>query len=384
MFKKKFSFLTVLIVAILVAAISITGTYFLTPKSNLSKKTEEIMNIINNNFDGEVNEEVIDKAMFTAIINSLDDKYGAYYSKEDATTFLKGYDKENQGLGISFLQSENSTMLVVEVTKNSPADKAGIKVYDEIIAVDDLTVKDNGSDKIVEYIAGKSNNQTITLKIIRNNKEITLNATLGVYEKQTVFYEKVDDIGYIKITHFDDSTLEGFKLALNTLKSQNVKGLLFDLRNNPGGTVDSVSAVLDLLLPECDIISAKYKNGQSKVLFKSDSKEETLPMAVLTNNATASASELFAAAIREIKGGKLIGEKTYGKGKIQTIFNVSDGSVVKITVGKFYSPKGNNWDEVGIEPDIVVKLTEDQQKNFYLLTTKTDPVILKGIESLKQ
>ena len=120
-----------------------------------------------------------------------------------------------------------------------------------------------------------------------------------------------------------------------------------------------------------------------KVLRTSDANCEDLPMAVLTNGSSASASELFAAAIREVAGGKIIGEKTFGKGQIQTIFNLSDGSVLKITVGKFYSPKGNNWDEKGIEPDITVKLTEEQNKNFYFLTTETDPVIIKGIESLK-
>jgi len=383
MLKKRVSILTTILSCILVAVLTVICCYFAMPINPLSKKVNEITNIINNNFDGEINEEIIDKAVFSALVSALDDKYGAYYSVEEAKGFLNGYEKENKGLGISYVVNENGNMLVVLIHQNSPADKAGIKLFDEIISVDNLTTEKDGAKKIASYIATKSNDETLTIKLLREGKTIQLNATLGVYEKQTVFYEIIDNVGYIKFTHFDDSTLNGFKLALNNLKAKNVKGLLFDVRNNSGGTVNAVCDVLDILLPECDLISAQYKNGENKVLRRSDKNCETLPMAVLTNSATASASELFAAAIREINNGKIIGEKTYGKGQIQTIFNISDGSVLKITVGKFYSPLKNNWDQKGIEPDILVKLTEEQNKNFYLLTTKTDPVIIEGINSLK-
>ena len=295
---------------------------------------------------------------------------------------MNSYEKESEGLGISYLIQENGNILVVLIHSNSPADKAGIQLYDEIIGVDSLTIKKDGAGKILKYIEEKSN-QEVTLKLLRNKKEILNTVKLGVFEKQTVFYEKIDNIGYIKITHFDKSTINAFKLAINNLKAQKVNGFLFDVRNNTGGTVNAVCDVLDVLLPECDLISVKYKNDKTRVLRRSDNKCETLPMAVLTNSRTASASELFATAIREINKGKIIGEKTFGKGKIQTIFTISDGSVLKITVGKFYSPLGNNWDETGIEPDINVKLTEEQNKNYYLLTTKNDPVIIKGVESLK-
>ena len=383
MFKKKISLFYTLLICVLVAAISVSATYLFMPKNELSKKTDEILRVIYNNFDGEISEEALDKAVFTALVNSLNDKYGAYYYKEDGAKYLSTYKKENSGLGVTFTVNENKNMLIVTVNSNSPADKAGIMVGDEIIAVDNLTTAQDGSTKIREYIASKSNNQTVNIKVIRDKKELSFTAVLGIYQKQTVFYNNLDGVGYIKITRFDESTLDGFKLALNNLKVQNVKGIIFDLRNNGGGTVDSVCDILDILLPECNLISAKYKNGETKVLRTSDKNEENFNMVVLTNKNTASASELFTAAIREIKNGTIIGENTYCKWKMQTMFTLSDGSVVKISVAKFYSPLGNNFDEVGIEPDINVQLTQEQQDNFYLLTPDSDPVILKGIECLK-
>ena len=383
MFKKRFSFVSLIVICILVSAVTMVGSFFAFPKSSLARKVDEITAIINNNFDGEINEELMDEAVFTSLVKSLNDKYGAYYSVDNSKEFLGNFEKENQGLGINYRLMDNGNMQVVILHENSPADKAGIKLHDEIIGVDELTIKKDGHQKLLERIEKKLDGGKVSVKLLRNGKELTVNVTLGIFEKQTVFYENVDGIGYIKFTHFDDSTTDGFKLALNNLKAANVKALLFDVRNNSGGTVTAVCDVLDLLLPECDLISAKYKNGEMKVLRTSDANCEDLPMAVLTNGASASASELFAAAIREVAGGKIIGEKTFGKGQIQTIFNLSDGSVLKITVGKFYSPKGNNWDEKGIEPDITVKLTEEQNQNFYFLTTETDPVIIKGIESLK-
>ena len=382
MFNKKVSVLTTIISCVLVGVLTAVCCYFAMPYNKLSRKVNEVTNIINNNFDGEINEEIIDKAVFNALVAALNDKYGAYYNVSDATSYLNSYEKESEGLGISYLIQENGNILVVLIHSNSPADKAGIQLYDEIIGVDSLTIKKDGASKILKYIEEKSN-QEVSLKLLRNKKEILNTVKLGVFEKQTVFYEKIDNIGYIKITHFDKSTINAFKLAINNLKAQNVNGFLFDVRNNTGGTVNAVCDVLDVLLPECDLISVKYKNDKTRVLRRSDNKCETLPMAVLTNSRTASASELFATAIREINKGKIIGEKTFGKGKIQTIFTISDGSVLKITVGKFYGPLGNNWDETGIEPDINVKLTEEQNKNYYLLTTKNDPVIIKGVESLK-
>lgn len=382
MFNKKVSVLTTIISCVLVGVLTAVCCYFAMPYNKISRKVNEVTNIINNNFDGEINEEIIDKAVFNALVAALNDKYGAYYNVSDATSYLNSYEKESEGLGISYLIQDNGNILVVLIHSNSPADKAGIQLYDEIIGVDSLTIKKDGASKILKYIEEKTN-QEVTLKLLRNKKEIFNTVKLGVFEKQTVFYEKIDNIGYIKITHFDKSTINAFKLAINNLKAQNVNGFLFDVRNNTGGTVNAVCDVLDVLLPECDLISVKYKNDKTRVLRRSDNKCETLPMAVLTNSRTASASELFATAIREINKGKIIGEKTFGKGKIQTIFTISDGSVLKITVGKFYSPLGNNWDETGIEPDINVKLTEEQNKNYYLLTTKNDPVIIKGVESLK-
>ena len=168
--------------------------------------------------------------------------------------------------------------------------------------------------------------------------------------------------------------------VIEAMQQQGAAGLIFDLRNNGGGTLASVEEMLDYILPEGVLVSAEYKNGVREELFTSDAQCVDLPMAVLTNGSTASASELFAAAVRDMGKGVLVGEKTYGKGVMQQTYNLSDGSAIRITIAKFYPPSGVNFDGTGLEPDIAVSLTEDESKYFYRLEPENDSQVRAAID----
>ena len=184
------------------------------------------------------------------------------------------------------------------------------------------------------------------------------------------------------MSNFDETTVDDFKYAVSDLKSQGVKGLIFDVRNNPGGLLDSVADVLDYLLPEGDLVSETNKKGETKVLCTSDSSCIELPMVVLVDGETASAAELFAADLRDFKVAELVGQTTYGKGIMQGAFPLEDGSAIKMTIAYFNPHSGVNFNGVGLKPDYEVALTTEQKLNFDTLDETSDPQLMKAIEVL--
>lgn len=197
-------------------------------------------------------------------------------------------------------------------------------------------------------------------------------------EVPMVTYQQYGNVGYIKIKEFHNNTPEQFDTALDRLIADGAQALIFDVRNNPGGTIDSVIAMLDRLLPEGDLVSATYHDGHTEVLGTSDAEEVNLPMVVITNDQTASAAELFAQAIKDYNKGRTVGTQTYGKGVMQTIYPLSDGGALSITVAKYNPPKSANFDGVGVKPDYEVQLTAEQQRDFYDLDETTDPQLAQG------
>ncbi|MFQ8600542.1 MAG: S41 family peptidase [Oscillospiraceae bacterium] len=196
----------------------------------------------------------------------------------------------------------------------------------------------------------------------------------------TIDYRLIGANGFIRIKEFNDNTPEQFKAAIEDLQANGAKGLVFDVRNNGGGTIDSVAEMLDMLLPEGPIVTAYSKDGTEVVNKQSDANEINLPMCVLTNERTASAAELFACALRDYDKAKLVGTKTYGKGVMQRVFPLSDGSALDITIAKYNPPKSENYDGVGLTPDYEVKLSAELQNIFYELTEINDPQLQKAIE----
>lgn len=345
-------------------------------------KLSEIDQKVRQNYFGSIDETKLRDSVADGYVAGLGDKYAAYFSVDDAKAMEEENAGKSHGIGLLVVEHpDHKTMYVAAVHAGSPAEKAGIKAGDEIIAVGDEQVTDIGYQTAYEKILGESGT-AVSLMVRSGETDTPMEVVRGDFEQQSVFYHTIEGMGYIKITDFNTATTAQFKNALEKLTAEQVKGLIFDVRGNGGGTVDSTAAILDLLLPEGDIISATYAGGKTEVLHKSDASETKLPMTVLTDDHTASAAELFAASIRDYQKGILIGTKTYGKGVMQRTFNLSDGSSVKFTIAQFNPPSGKNFDGVGLSPDTEVTLTDDQKTYFYFLSDLEDPVKAAAVDWL--
>ena len=384
MFKKKIPLWVVLILCAICVAAGVFGYNYFYPQTRLTKNIAALEKIVQENFDGEFSADDVNNAALLAYIKTLDDKYASYIPSEYVHDYNAAYKGEETGVGLNVLQYGSGNMLVTAVHSNSPADKAGLSVFDYILSVDGTKITAENYSDILNIIDTKKIGEKVKMTVNRGGKTLDFDITISDYVKQTVFYEKTGDIGFIKITHFEEYTVKQFKEALKDLQDGGVKGLIFDVRSNSGGLVNSVSQILDILVPQCDIITAKDKNGESVVMYKSDENEVNLPMAVLTDGESASASELFTATLREMKDAKVYGEKTFGKGIMQSTFTLPDGSIVKITTAKYYSAKGNNWNGEGIKPDVEVSLEKGKGYMAYIICIDDDPVIKAALQGFNK
>ena len=386
--EKKIS-LSVLLISVIIAAVLSAGLVlclvpnsikgYLTDADGISKYLE-LEDRIKRSFVDETNEKTLADGVALGMVYALNDPYSAYMSAEEYNKKLDDNEGLDAGIGISICSHpDTSYIYVINVSVGSPADLAGIKAGDSITAVDGTDVLEIGVSAAVEKIRGEIGTDCV-LSINRGDETLSLTATRGRYVTTSVFSHMIDSLCYIQITDFNAATVPQFEAAIADATDRGATGLIFDVRGNGGGTLDSVDKILDILLPEGEVVSATYKNGKKEVLFSSDKNEIDLPMTVLCDEGTASAAELFAASIRDFEKGKLIGTKTYGKGIMQETFALSDGSAVRLTVAYFNPPSGINFHGKGLTPDIEITLTEDEQNYFYFLTDETDPVIKQAVK----
>lgn len=337
---------------------------------------------VDSNFFGSKSNDAITDGILSGYIDKLDDKYARYYNEEQSTDRESRLNGISEGLGLTVIKDlDSENIYVARVYNNSPALKAGILKGDKIVKVDGQSVSDLGYSKAVDLIP-REVGKPVNLTILRGSNYFDLTIVYSNIVQQTVFFEKIQNYGYIEITSFNSATVEQFYNALNTLQSENVTGLIFDLRDNGGGTVNSVGKILDRLLPEGDLVTVKYKNGNTKVMLKSDTEEVDLPMAVLVNENTASASEVFASNIREFNKGILIGKNTFGKGIMQDTFNLSNGASVVFTVAELFTHNMTAYHSVGLAPDIEVELTETDIRMRYFNDISDDKTVSKAIDWL--
>ena len=346
----------------------------------LFDKLYEIDDKIQQYYYGEVDEAALYEGAAQGYVSGLGDPYAAYSGVEDSQLNAAENQGQQVGIGITVVRHpDNGTIYVARVDAEGPARQAGIQPGDEIIRVDGQAVADIGYSQAVELLLGDAG--SLVTVVVRTTDEtgaaveVPYSIERTEFTHTSVYAHMIGTAGYIQITTFDEATTEQFKTAVQSMVDQGATGLIFDVRNNGGGLVDATAAMLDYLLPEGDIISATYADGTTEVLHTSDASEIDLPMAVLTNEQTASAAELFAAAIRDYDKGVLIGSTTYGKGVMQRTYTLSDGSSVRFTIAAFNSPSGENFNDIGVSPDLQIDLTEDQQKYYYLLSDTEDPVI---------
>lgn len=372
--------LTAVITAVISVFISFVVFYFIFLSDAKYLKLKQLDFFVNNYFYGEVETTQINDLIVRGYLAGLEDKYARYYSVEETNERNKDLSGQGKGIGVIITKHpDNNNIFISNVYDNGPAAQAGIKSFDQIISVDGVSVDELGYKKAVEAVL-KNVGEKVKLEILRGSETFTAEVTCTEFVAQTVFAQMLEDnIGFIEITAFNGGTTVQFQNAVNQLVADGAKALIFDLRNNGGGTVDAVCEMVDFICPEGDIMTVKYANQKTKVLAKSDQNEIDLPMVVLTNEGTASASELFTQSIKDFGKGISVGSKTYGKGVMQTTYEFTDGSSVAFTVAEFVAYGGVSFNEKGIEADIEVTLSEDEVKYQHIVPANQDAVVVAAI-----
>lgn len=347
-------------------------------------KLKLLENKIKKDYLYEVSDEDLRDGELKGMVAALKDPYSEYLTEED----LKEMNQETMGsfygIGFTVYKNDNNQIEVVSPIKDTPADRAGIKSKDIVVKVNGKNYTGDEMKEAIKVIKGEKGS-TVHLTIYRpsTKKTLEMDVERAEIKIETVISHKIENLGYIGIIQFNDHTDEEFKTHLDELKKQNVKGLIIDLRGNPGGTVSSVVKIADMLLPEGTIVSAKDKNHKIVFEYKSDKEQYDKPIVVLINEGSASASEILSGAIKDFNRGKLVGVKSFGKGIVQTVFPFQDGTGVKLTTSEYFTPSGENIHNIGIKPDFEVKLKDDV-KGIGYEHLKEDAQLQKAIEVLKK
>lgn len=309
-------------------------------------------------YSDEVDEDILKEAMLKGYIYGLGDPYSVYYDQEETKELLESTAGEFSGIGVALSQDLKTNLITfVNVYEGSPAEEAGFRNGDLLYKVNGVDITGEDLSNVVTEIKGEEGTQ-VQITVLRGEdlEEITADVTRRKIEVRTVEYKMQDDqIGYIAISEFDNITYEQFKEALTDLQNQKMKGLVVDLRDNPGGNLDTVCDILDLLLPEGTIVYTEDKKGERETYTSDEEHKVELPMAVLVNENSASASEIFAGAMQDYDAAEIVGMTTYGKGIVQQLFPMTDGTCVKLTISEYFTPNGRNIHGKGIVPDVEIQ-----------------------------
>ena len=326
--------------------------------SDTETKLSYLKKLIDETYLHDVKEKDLNEGIYKGYIEGLGDQYSAYYDKKETKELTESLDGSFSGIGAVMTQDASSGVITItRVYDDSPAKKAGIKAGDVLYRVEEKTVTGKDLDKVVSWIKGKKGTK-VNLTLLRgtNSDKIKVTATRDVINVETVKYKVLENqIGYISISEFDSVTGAQFAKALKQLQKKKIEGLVVDLRNNPGGSLSTVCDILDSILPKGLIVYTKDKNGKKEEYTSDEKHRLTLPMSVLVNGQSASASEIFAGAVQDYGKAESVGTQTYGKGVVQNLFDLKDGTCVKLTTSEYFTPKGRNIDGKGITPDVKIE-----------------------------
>ena len=354
-----------ILVGIVIGVAICTGAFcIMTVKSqatvvdmDYSTKTALILQYLKMYYLNDLDDQQIEDALAKGLMENIGDKYAEYYTEEEFAEFTEDVSGSYAGIGVLISLNDDGNAEVAYVYDGSPALDAGIQIKDLIVEADG--VRDFETlDDLVSIVQGDIGT-TVELVINRDGEEIPMTVERRSVALPMVYEEMLsDEVGYIQIAEFTEATVQQFEQAIDDLLEQGMTSVIFDLRDNPGGDYDSVVAMCDRVLPEGVIVSVEDKQGG---IYTENSDAECLdiPIVVLVNGNTASAAELFTMALRDYDMAEIVGTKTYGKGVVQSIFRLIDGSGLKFTTQKYYGPKGSSVQDVGIEPDYVVELPEE-------------------------
>ncbi|QSX07066.1 S41 family peptidase [Sedimentibacter sp. zth1] len=349
---------------------------------------ESLINYAENNFLYEVDQSEMLSGGLKGMLNALDDPYTEYMSKEEYKSLMEHTAGSFDGIGVYIAPSIDNKIMVIAPIEDTPAEKAGLKSGDYIIKINGEEYPADKMDVAVKVMKGAPNTSVkITiLRIDGDGKQNVFDVDI-VREKIRIVSVKSqmlpDQIGYIRITTFDSETAADFKTQYNELKKEGMKGIIVDLRGNPGGLIDTSVEITDMFMGEGFVTYTKTKAGE-KEYYPSDKDKIDIPLVMLVDGGSASASEIMSGAVKDTKSGTLIGTKTFGKGIVQRISRFGDdGAGVKMTISEYFTPSGVNIHGIGIEPDLVVELPEDI-KGIGVDYLDTDNQLQKGIEVIKE
>ena len=354
--------------------------------SPVQAKAAEVQEIIETYFIDDYDEDTLADGAASGMVDATGDEWSYYLSADEVAAYEESMANAYVGVGITITEdAEAGGMRVEEVAAGGPAEEAGIRVGDLLLAVEGEDVLPLGIDGTRNLVRGEEGTR-VNMHFSRNGSEYDVSVERRSIETPVVTGELLDEnIGYIKIDNFDERSAAETIAFVKDLIGQGAEALLFDVRFNPGGYADELVKVLDYLLPEGDLFRSVDYAGREEV-DTSDASCVELPMAVLVNEDSYSAAEFFAAALQEYEWATIVGSQTYGKGNFQTAFYLSDGSMVNLSIGKYYTPGGKSLSETGVTPDVVVDLDDEQYALLYYnaLEQADDPQFQAAIDTLTQ
>lgn len=325
-----------------------------------TQKIKYLENMIDEEYLGEISTDKLEEGVYAGLIYGLGDMYSRYYTKDEYEQESVTTEGSYVGIGVAMQKYTAGGVQIVECYKGSTAEEAGVKVDDVITAINGEDITDTELQDVVSMI--KDNEDKDVVLTVQRKGEDTQEITVKVsnVELPSVFGEMLDEnTGYIQITEFKGVTVEQYEEVFADLKEQGMERLVVDLRDNPGGLLNVVCDILRDILPEGLIVYTEDKNGNRSEETCDGKNPLDMPLAVIVNGNSASASEIFAGAVKDYGIGTIVGTTTYGKGVVQSIRQLSDGSAVKLTIANYYTPKGNSINKTGIRPDVEVELSPE-------------------------
>lgn len=369
---------------VLVAALAAAVTLALVGGEGPSK-LDELEALIQERFIGEADMEAIEDAAADAMIVATGDRWSYYIPASEYAAYQEQMANSYVGVGITIQVTEDdSGFLVTEVVSGGPAEEAGMMVEDLLIMVEDVDVRGMSTSEVRDLVRGEEGT-SVKLTVMRKGEHKVLSVERRQVQTPVATYEMLENnVGLVTIENFDSRCAEETIAAIETLLSNGAEKLIFDVRNNPGGYASELVKVLDYLLPEGDLFRTVRYDGKENV-DTSDADCLEVPMAVLVNDGSYSAAEFFAAALSEYEAAIVVGEPTVGKGYFQTTYQLSDGSAVSLSIGKYFTPKGVSLAEEGVTPDVVMTVDEETDLAIYYgtLTPEEDPQIQAALKALK-
>ena len=347
-------------------------------------KLDQLESLIEEKFIGEADPEKLADAAAGAMVKATGDRWSYYIPAGEYEAYREQSENAYVGVGMTIQATEDgSGFLIVDVVSGGPAEEAGIQILDLLIRVEDTDIRSLTASEVGALVKGREETY-VSLTILRQGTQETISVQRKRVETPVATFEMLDgNIGLVTIENFDERCAKESVSAIETLRKNGAEKLIFDVRHNPGGYASELVELLDYLLPEGDLFRTVRYDGKEHV-DTSDADCLEIPMAVLVNASSYSAAEFFAAALREYDAAVIVGEPTVGKGYFQSTYQLSDGSAVALSIGKYFTPKGVSLAENGVTPDVVVTVEEETAQGIYYgtLTPENDPQIQAAVKAL--